>query len=148
MSTGIPRTHHEVVRAARDLGYQYDHTSGGHVFYTKETPDAKLGQEKRLVIPTDIKTEKTLRNILGGMGYFSANGLNKSGQPKRDKVDPAVEQAQQERKMQSRFVAETRAWKQTMRQHFRHADLVPHPGAAPQPQSFVVAYAQPKGLKH
>jgi len=56
MTTGIPRTHHDVVRAAKDLGYSYDHTSGGHVFYTKDTPDPKLGQEKRLVIPTDIKT--------------------------------------------------------------------------------------------
>lgn len=143
MTTGIPRTHHEVVRAARELGYSYDHTSGGHVFYTKDNPDTKLGQEKRLVIPTDIKTEKTLRNILGGMGYFEANGLNKNGQPKtRTKEEPAADDAQ---KQQSRFIQDMRGWKKQMSQHFRHSDLFAHPG--PQPVEATTAPVCPKGPK-
>lgn len=146
MTTGIPRTHHEVVRAARELGYAYDHTSGGHVFYTKENPDAKLGQERRLVIPTDIKTEKTLRNILGGMGYFTANGLNKNGQPKtREKPAESAEDALY--KLETRFIQDTRAWKQLMRQHTRHSDLVAHPGPAPVAEGFTPSPFGPNGLK-
>lgn len=146
MSTGIPRTHHEVVRAARELGYAYDHTSGGHVFYTKDNPDSKLGQEKRLVIPTDIKTEKTLRNILDGMGYFTANGLNKNGQPKvREKAVTTPEN--ETYKLETRFIQDTRQWKQMMRQHIRHSELVAHPGPAPVAQGFTPSPFGPRGLK-
>ncbi|MFN7113739.1 MAG: type II toxin-antitoxin system HicA family toxin [Alphaproteobacteria bacterium] len=148
MSTGIPRSHHEVVRAARELGYSYDHTCGGHVFYTKDNPDSKLGQERRLIIPTDIKAEKTLRNILDGMGYFEANGLNKNGQPKaRAKEDPAAEEAKKLEKMESRFIQEMRGWKKQMSQHFRHSDLFAHPGPQPSAETAKPAAAPPKGLK-
>lgn len=135
MNTGIPRTHHEVVRAARDLGYGYDHTSGGHVFYTKTNPDKKLGQEQRLVIPTDIKTEKTLRNILNGMGYFPANGLNKNGQPlKRDKIDAANDEGARIYKLETRFITESRDWKKEMQRHAR--GIVSHPGPQPKAEGF------------
>lgn len=148
MTTGIPRTHHDVVRAAKDLGYSYDHTSGGHVFYTKDNPDPKLGQEKRLVIPTDIKTEKTLRNILGGMGYFEANGLNKNGQPKaRAKEGPAEDETKKLYKLETRFIQDTRVWKQQMKQHLRHSDLVAHPGPQPEAQGFNPSPFGPRGLK-
>lgn len=147
MTTGIPRSHHDVVRAARDLGYSYDHTTGGHVFYTKDDPDSKLGQQKRLIIPTDIKSEKTLRNILDGMGYFEANGLNKNGQPKVKK-SAAQDTEAEVQKLETRFIKDVRAWKQQMRQHLRHDQLFAHPGPQPQqPAEVAAAPACPKGPK-
>lgn len=135
MTTGIPRTHQEVVRAARELGYSHDHTTGGHIFYTKANPDKKLGQEARLVIPSDIKTEKTLRNILNGMGYFAAHGLNKNGQPlKREKTDAAADENARLYKLESRFIVETRDWKKEMHRHAR--GIVSHPGPQPVAEGF------------
>jgi hypothetical protein len=149
MTTGIPRSHHDVVRAAKDLGYRHDHTNGGHVFYTKDSPDKKLGQEKRLIIPyPEIQAEKTLRNILNGMGYFKAHGLNKDGQPKlREKADPAAEEEKKMYKLETRFIQDTRIWKQQMKQHLRHSDLVAHPGPQPEAQGFEPSPFGPKGLK-
>lgn len=135
MTTGIPRSHHDVVRAARELGYSYDHTTGGHVFYTKANPDKKLGQEPRLIIPTDIKTEKTLRNILNGMGYFAANGLNKNGQPlKREKPAEEADENARLHKLESRFITEVRDWKKEMHRHAR--GIVPYPGPQPVAEGF------------
>lgn len=142
MNSGIPRSHHDVVRAARDLGYSYCHTTGGHVFYTKASPDAKLGQQKRLVIPTDIKGEKTLRNILTDMGYFVANGLNNSGQPKRAKTDPAQELQDQIYKLETRFIQDTRDWKKELKRSWR--GIVAHPGPQPAAQGFTPSAFGPK----
>ena len=65
----------------------------------------KPPSDKKLVIPTDIKTEKTLRSILNGMGYFAANNLDHAGHPIPEaKPDPVVEQ----KKMQSQFVHDMR----------------------------------------
>jgi predicted RNA binding protein YcfA (HicA-like mRNA interferase family) len=127
MSTGIPRTSREVTREAVKLGYKYSHATGGHLFYTKANPDADIGQSSKLCIPSDIKTEKTLRSILKGMAYFKANNLDHAGHPVQP--DPAVQAAQQQKLADSRFVQDLRDWKSHMKRHIRGIEQ--YPGHAP-----------------
>lgn len=154
MTTGIPRKSEDVQHEARKLGYKLAKElglrtregTGGHLIFEKENPDKRLGQSRLLVIPKNICTEKTLRNILKSMAYFEANGLNKNGQPKaRVKESPAAEEARNLKKVQSRFIQDIRGWKKKMRQHFRHSAVFAHPG--PQPSEVAAAPACPKGLK-
>ncbi len=127
MSHGVPRTSREVVREARRLGYQYDYATGGHVFYTKINPDTSIGQSAKLCIPTDIKSEKTLRNILKGMAYFAANDLNHAGAPLRE--DPAIAEERLTYKANAEFARDQRAWKQEMKRHLR--GIADYPGEEP-----------------
>lgn len=128
MSTGIPRTHQKVVQAAQQLGYAYHHSTGGHDFYVHPDPDEKLGQEKRLTIPSKIKGTKTLYNILDGMGYFEAHGLGHDGSPRAAKIDIEREK-KGEHKQAAQFISLTREWKKALKRHTR--GLMPHPGHPP-----------------
>jgi predicted RNA binding protein YcfA (HicA-like mRNA interferase family) len=127
MSTGVPRTSREVTREAVQLGYKYSHSTGGHMFYLKPNPDTSIGQSGKLCIPTDIKTEKTLRSILKGMAYFKANNLDHAGHPLQP--DPEVVAAQQQKLAESRFTHDLRDWKTHMKRHIRGIEQ--YPGHAP-----------------
>jgi len=82
------------------------------------------------------------------MGYFEANGLNKNGQPKtRTKEEPAEDETKKLYKLETRFIQDTRIWKQQMKQHLRHSDIVAHPGPQPEAQGFEPSPFGPKGLK-
>ncbi len=126
MSTGVPRDYHKVVKAAKELGYQYSYSTGGHDFFVHPHPDKDLEQAKKLTIPTEIKGTGTLRNILKGMGYFAANGLDHSGQPRSVKKDIESDGPD---KIDSRFIVDTRGWKKEMKRHAR--GIADHPGAPP-----------------
>lgn len=141
MSTGVPRDYSKVVKAAKELGYAYSHSTGGHDFYIHA--DKSIGQAKKLTIPTEIKGTGTLRSILKDMGYFEANGLDHAGHPKSQKRDVEAELAAAERKTETKFLVDTREWKKDMKRHYR--GIVPeHPGEAPQRVAATVAAVAPK----
>lgn len=143
MSTGVPREYSKVVKAAKELGYQYSHSTGGHDFFVHDSPDKSLGQAKKLTIPTEIKGTGTLRSILKDMGYFEANGLDHAGQPRSQKRDVEAELAAAERKTETKFLTDTREWKKDMKRHYR--GIVPdHPGEAPQRVAATVTASAPK----
>lgn len=124
--SAVPETARELSSAARDLGYGYSHASGGHLFYVKANPDKRFGQSAKLCIPTDVKSEKTRRNILKGMGFFKANNLDHAGHPiAEEKPDPAEEQ----KKLQAHFNRDLREWKSQMKRYTR--GIVKYPGHAP-----------------
>ncbi len=129
MSTGIPRTYQKVTKAARELGYHFEYATGGHHFYVKDNPDEKLGQVKKLTIPTEIKGIKTLYNILDGMGYFEAHGLGHDGQRRVDRINPEQER-QIRRREDATALSLTREWKKAMKQ-FNRGILPKPPGNYP-----------------
>lgn len=130
MSTGVPRDYHKVVKAAKDLGYQYSYSTGGHDFFVHPNPDSNLGQARKLTIPTEIKGTGTLRSILKGMGYFEANGLDHSGQPRSARAASGEMAAQAEKKVASKFIVDTRDWKKEMKRYAR--GVAEHPGMPPE----------------
>ncbi|HYD17260.1 MAG TPA: type II toxin-antitoxin system HicA family toxin [Patescibacteria group bacterium] len=129
MSTGVPRDYAKVVKAAKELGYEYSYSTGGHDFFVHPDPDKDLKQAKKLTIPTEIKGTGTLRSILKGMGYFEANNLDFSGQPKSDKAEREAAALAAEKKVETKFITDVRGWKKEMHRHFR--GIVDHPGEAP-----------------
>ncbi len=142
MSTGVPRDYSKVVKAAKELGYAYSHSTGGHDFYTHDSPDKSIGQAKKLTIPTEIKGTGTLRSILKDMGYFEANGLDHAGQPKSQKRDVEAELAAAERKTETRFITDVREWKKDMKRHYRGV-VEQSPGPAPQRATVTASAPKP-----
>lgn len=107
MSKGEPRNRRDIISVARDMGYEYSYSKGGHDFYVNDSFDPKIGQVKKMTIPTDIKTEKTRRSILKGIGYYASQEL---GNEARD-TGPSADE------LQSRYIKENRRWKTQMKQH-------------------------------
>lgn len=118
MKRGVPNTYNKVVEAARECGYVYDYSTGGHDFYINPDPEKKWGQQKKLTIPTEIKGTKTLYNILDGMGYFEKYNLNHAGHERKPQIDHE-ELRRAERKKLAKDVSLTREWKKAMRQYAR-----------------------------